>query len=258
MQLFAHRNESGSFEINQYPVDKTDLILEAVATDDALTLDGASTEPEIGHVVAVNGLNSNMRVTSTRASVTAAHRESLQIAIAAMPDKDPNVLSACINADGTISTYTWPNVPDWLTKEGVRLRNAIAASVKDASLSFTQQSEDKGRLAETEQGVLVRTFRKGTHKVSLIPNEGRTVLYEGPLVSQAIYAWYNAFGIKVWVLYHRGNTLYPVPEPGTTTLWMIPTTRPASKHTLAPVPGHVLRIDGKNFQVIETATDTEQ
>lgn len=131
-------------------------------------------------------------------------------------------------------------------------------TLEGAGLSFTQECADMGRLAENKQGVLVRTFRKGEYRVTLVPEKGTTILYQGPLVSEAIYAWYNALDIKVWVLYHRGNTLYPVPEPGTTTLWMIPTTRPASKHTLAPVPGHVLKIDGKNFQVIETATDTEQ
>ena len=180
------------------------------------------------------------------------HEEALQIAMSVMPDKDPAVLSACINSDGTVTTYVWPNVPEWLTKEGVRLRNTIAAVVKDAGLSFTQQSEDMGRLVEIESGVLVRTFRKGEHRVSLIPNEGRTILYEGPNVNEAIFEWYGALGIKVWVVYHKNGTLYPVPEPGTTTLWLVPTTRPASKHSAAPVAGHVLRIDGQNFQVIET------
>lgn len=34
------------------------------------------------------------------------HKEALEIAVAAMPDKDPKDLSACINSDGTVTTYT--------------------------------------------------------------------------------------------------------------------------------------------------------
>jgi hypothetical protein len=178
------------------------------------------------------------------------HTQALEIAVAAIPDKDPKDLSACINADGTVSTYTWPKVPEWLTISGVKLRNRIAQAIKDASLSFTQQCEDTGRLAETDNGVLVRTCRKGQFSVTVI-DKGRTVLYKGPNVSEAIFAWYSALGVKVLVVYHRGDTLYPVPEPETTCLWMVPTTREVSKSSNAIACGHVLGIEGNHYQVIE-------
>ncbi len=179
------------------------------------------------------------------------HTQALEIAVAAIPDKDPKDLSACINADVTVS----PKVPEWLTISGVKLRNRIAQAIKDASLSFTQQCEDTGRLAETDNGVLVRTYRKGQFRVTIVPDKGRNVLYEGPNVSEAIFAWYSALGTKVVVLYHRGDTLFPVPEPGTTCLWMVPTPREVSK-SLSPIAaGHVLGIEGKNYQVIETGSD---
>lgn len=180
------------------------------------------------------------------------HTEVLQIAVAAIPYKDPEALSACINADGTVATYSWSDVPEWLTKEGVVLRNRIARAVADTLLSFTQQCEDMGRLAEMDNGVLVRTCRKGQFSVTVIPDKGRTVLYQGPNVSEAIFAWYSALGVKVLVVYHRGDTLYPVPEPGTTCLWVVPTTREVSK-SLSPIAaGHVLGIEGNHYQVIET------
>jgi hypothetical protein len=59
-------------------------------------------------------------------------------------------------------------------------------------------------------------------------------------------------GVKVIVMYHRGDTLYPVPEPGTTCLWMVPTTREVSKSSEPIAAGHVLAIESKNYQVIET------
>ena len=180
------------------------------------------------------------------------HTQALEIAVAAIPDKDPKVLSACINADGTVSTYTWPKVPEWLTISGVKLRNRIAQAIKDASLSFTQQCEDTGRLAETDNGVLVRTYRKGQFRVTIVPDKGRNVLYEGPNVSEAIFAWYSALGVKVLVVCHRGDTLYPVPEPGTTCLWVVPTTREVSKSSSNTIAcGHVLGIEGNHYQVIE-------
>ena len=180
------------------------------------------------------------------------HTEVLQIAVAAIPYKDPEALSACINADGTVSTYTWPKVPEWLDTSGVKIRNRIAQAIKDANFSFTQQCEDIGRLAETPDGVLVRNCRKGEYRVSLVTGRKRVTLYQGPNVSEAIFAWYSALGVKVLVVYHRGDTLYPVPEPGTTCLFMIPTTREVSKSSNTIACGHVLGIEGNHYQVIET------
>ena len=92
----------------------------------------------------------------------------------------------------------------------------------------------------------------GEYTISTFDGNVSDTLYQGPNVNEAIFEWYGALGIKVWVVYHKNGTLYPVPEPGTTTLWLIPTTRPVSKHTPTPVAGHVLRIEGKDYQVIET------
>lgn len=100
---------------------------------------------------------------------------------------------------------------------------------------------------------MYRRFSNGEYTISTFDVNVSDTLYQGPNVSEAIYAWYNALGVKVFVMYHKSDTLYPVPEPGTTTLWLIPTTRPVSKHTPTPDAGHVLGIEGKNYQVVEIA-----
>lgn len=100
---------------------------------------------------------------------------------------------------------------------------------------------------------MYRRFANGNYEISTFDGNVSTTLYQGPNVSEAITAWYSALGVKVIVMYHRGDTLYPVPEPNTTCLWMIPTTRPVTKNSSSPVAGDVLGIEGKNYQVVEIA-----
>lgn len=99
---------------------------------------------------------------------------------------------------------------------------------------------------------MYRRFSNGEYTISTFDGNVSDTLYQGPSVSEAITAWYSALGTKVLVMYKRGDTLYPLPEPGTTCLWMVPTTREVSKSSAPIAAGHVLGIEGKHYQVIET------
>ena len=54
-----------------------------------------------------------------------AHEKAAQKAIAALPNENPNEIRACINPDGTVDTYTFPFVPEWLATSSKKLRDKI-------------------------------------------------------------------------------------------------------------------------------------
>jgi len=102
----------------------------------------------------------------------------------------------------------------------------------EPSISFTEMCQRLScRMQQLSDATLIRKFTGGQYIIMAVPYGGEPIkyLYQGPNVSEAIFAWYSALGTKVVVLYHRGDTLFPVPEPGTTCLWMVPTTREVSK-----------------------------
>jgi len=125
----------------------------------------------------------------------------------------------------------------------------------EPSISFTEKCQRLScRMQQLSDAALIRKFTGGQYIIMAVPYGGEPIkyLYQGPNVSEAIFAWYSALGVKVLVVYHRGDTLYPVPEPETTCLWMVPTTREVSKSSNAIACGHVLGIEGNHYQVIET------
>lgn len=55
----------------------------------------------------------------------AVHEKAAQKAIAALPNEDPREIRACINPNGTVDTYTFPFVPEWLATSSKKLRDKI-------------------------------------------------------------------------------------------------------------------------------------
>jgi len=55
------------------------------------------------------------------------NREQLiKKAIQALPNEDPKEVEAIINRDGTVDTYIFPFVPDWLSASSKHLRLKVA------------------------------------------------------------------------------------------------------------------------------------
>jgi hypothetical protein len=55
------------------------------------------------------------------------YREQLvKKAIEALPNEDPKEVAAVINRDGTVDTYIFPFVPDWLSTSSKHLRLKVA------------------------------------------------------------------------------------------------------------------------------------
>lgn len=57
------------------------------------------------------------------------HEQAAQKAIAALPNENPREIRACINPDGTVDTYTFPFVPEWLSKSSKNLRDKIQSAL---------------------------------------------------------------------------------------------------------------------------------
>ena len=57
------------------------------------------------------------------------HQKAVQKAIAALPTEDPSEISAVINPDGTVDTYTSLSAPDWLSYGSRILRNKVAEAL---------------------------------------------------------------------------------------------------------------------------------
>lgn len=61
-----------------------------------------------------------------------AHKKAVQKAIAALPNENPNEISAVINNDGTVDTYTSLSAPEWLHYDSRILRDKVNAVLRPA------------------------------------------------------------------------------------------------------------------------------
>ena len=62
MEVYMYKNHRGNYELSIYRFHEDDEIIFVTETDEDLTMEGADVCPEIGHVVAVNGLGCNALV----------------------------------------------------------------------------------------------------------------------------------------------------------------------------------------------------
>lgn len=62
VEVYMYKNHRGNYELSIYRFDENDEIVLVTETDEELTLEGADVRPEVGHVVAVNGIDRNALV----------------------------------------------------------------------------------------------------------------------------------------------------------------------------------------------------
>ncbi len=58
------------------------------------------------------------------------HQKSAQKAIESLPNENPREISAIINPDGTVSTYTSLSAPEWLHYNSRKLRDKVDAVLR--------------------------------------------------------------------------------------------------------------------------------
>lgn len=63
------------------------------------------------------------------------HEQAAQKAIAALPNENPAEVSAVINPDGTVDTYTRLSAPEWLHPNSRILRDKVAAALRGLPIS---------------------------------------------------------------------------------------------------------------------------
>lgn len=59
------------------------------------------------------------------------HQDAAKKAIAALPEENPAEVSAVINADGTVDTYTSLSAPEWMHYNSRILRDKVADALRD-------------------------------------------------------------------------------------------------------------------------------
>lgn len=62
------------------------------------------------------------------------HKQALKAAISALPNENLSEISAVINPDGTVDTYTTLSAPEWLSYSSRKLRDKVDAAIRGLAI----------------------------------------------------------------------------------------------------------------------------
>ena len=62
------------------------------------------------------------------------HQQAVKTAILALPNESQSEISAVINPDGTVDTYTTLSAPEWLSYSSRKLRDKVDAAIRGLSI----------------------------------------------------------------------------------------------------------------------------